>query len=103
VVETRAPCSLFGPPGHGGLSRRPHDAFGMLTRVVLTQRTQALREPDVSRHVAYTHAARHTVRRLEQSPETLTPLLIPLPARACVLRMIHERMRIALQRLIAAG
>jgi hypothetical protein len=50
VVEIRDQFSLFGPTGYGGISRRPQDQFGLLTRVVLTKVAQELKcDPLVER------------------------------------------------------
>jgi hypothetical protein len=66
VVETRDTFSPFGPPGNGGLSRRPQGEFGLLKRVVLAKITQKLKEPDIPWQVVLTHAAKHAQTRLEQ-------------------------------------
>jgi hypothetical protein len=89
VVETRDKFSLFGPPGNGGFQRRSQDEFGLLTGVVLTNVAQELKEPDVPRQVAFTHAAEHAQIRLEQRKETLHPILMHLPACVFFPRMIH--------------
>jgi len=65
VVETPDQCSLSGPTSKRRVSRRPQDAFSLLTRVVLTKVAHKLKAPDVPRQLAFTPAAKHPQLRLE--------------------------------------
>jgi hypothetical protein len=75
----------------------------LLTRVVLTNIAQELKEPGVSRQAAFTHAAKHAQIRLEQRKETLRPLLVHVTPGGLFLGVIDELVDIALQGPIAAG
>jgi hypothetical protein len=70
---------------------------------VLTKVAQELKEPDVSRQVAFTHAAKHAQIRLEQRKETLRPILMHVTPGVLFLGVIDELVDIALQGPIAAG
>ena len=47
MVEIRHKLSLVGPTDNGRIKRRPQDAFGLLTCVVLTNVAQELQEPNI--------------------------------------------------------
>src|SRR5262249_7024070 len=52
---------------------------------------------------SFADAAKHPQVRLEQRKQALGPVLVHLPARVFLLRMVNKVVPIALERVIAAG
>jgi hypothetical protein len=72
-------------------------------RIVLTEIAQELKETQVPWQVALADPTKHPQIRLEQGKETLRSVLMHVPTRVFLLRMIHELMHVAFQCSIAAG
>src|SRR6266446_3697647 len=79
------------------------DQFGLLERGLLTKVPQELKEPDVPWQIELADAAKHAQIGLQQGEQALRPVLMHLPPRVFLLRMIDKVMGIALERSIAAG
>src|SRR6266446_7730314 len=71
--------------------------------MALTKVPQALQAPHIPRPVRFAEAPKPPQVRLEQGEQTLRPMLMPVTTGIRLLRVIHERMHVALQRLRAAG
>jgi hypothetical protein len=64
---------------------------------------QELKESDVSRQDAFTHAAKHAQIRLEQRKEAFRAILVHVPTCILLLRVIDQLMHVVFQRPIAAA
>src|SRR5215831_13332339 len=64
--------------------------------------TTELKEAHISRKGGFAEAPKHPQVRLEQGEQTLRPILVHVPTRVFFLRMIDERVHVALHRPIAA-
>src|SRR5499427_8530662 len=64
---------------------------------------QELKEPHIPRQVGFAHAAKHAQIRLEQGEQALRAILVHVPTRVFLLRMIDELVHVALHRPVAAG
>src|SRR4029434_558572 len=64
---------------------------------------QKLKEPDVPRQGELAETAKHTYVGLEQREQTLGPILVHVPTRVFLLRVIHCVMLIARDQPVAAG
>jgi hypothetical protein len=100
------PYDTFSPLGsarNGRVSRCPHDQLRLLTCLLVTNVPQALQDAQGPRQVVCADATKDASVGLEQGTQALRPMLMDLTMRLVLLRMMHERVHVALARPIAAG
>ena len=86
---------LSRPARNGWVSGRVQDYRGLLTRRQLTKVPQALDKRQRAWQMRLAEASQHPPGGLEQREQTLSPMLVHVPACLCFLRMIAERMHVA--------
>src|SRR5215217_9583635 len=102
VIKTRDKFPLFGPTGNRGVQGRLQDQCGLLERIQLPKVPEELKESDVPWQVTLAETTEHAQIGLEQRKQTLRTILMDIPARVFLLRMIDVLMHVALERPIAA-
>src|SRR5438874_4107673 len=103
MIKTLDKLSLFASAGHDGIQGRLQAQFGLLARLPLTKVPQALTAPHVSWAVVFADAPQHPPRGLQEGQQALRPMLLPVPAGLCLLRVIDGLMARALQGPRTAG
>ena len=103
MVKALHKFSLPGSAGNGWIARGLHDQLRLLECIPLTHVPQELKEPEVSWQIEFADATKHPTVRLEQGEQALRPILVPLPTRIFLLRMLDEFMAVSLHRAITAG
>jgi hypothetical protein len=78
-----------------------YDPFRLLERILMPNVPQELKEAHVSREVGFAEAPKYPQVGLEQREQTLRPILMHLPTRVFLLRVIDEFVHVALQRSVA--
>ena len=89
VIQTRDEFPLFGPPRNGWVQRCIPDHLGLLKRRQLMKVTQKLKEAHIAWQSRFAHTPKHPQIGLQQGKEAFRPILMHVPARVFLLRVIH--------------
>src|SRR4029434_1585374 len=95
MVETPDKITLPGLAGNGRVSRRIQDHLGLLKRRQLMKVAQELKEAHIPRQVGFAEPTKYPQIGLQQRKEALRSILMPVPTRVFLLRVIHCVMLIA--------
>jgi len=103
MVETPDKIPLPGLASNGRVSRRRQDHLGLLKRRQLMNVAQELQEAHLPRQVGFAEPPQYPHIGLQQRKEALRSILMHVPARVFLLRVLHCVMRIARDQRVAAG
>jgi len=84
------PCSARD----GRVQRRIQDHLRLLERIQLTKVPEKLKESDVPWQVQLADAAKHSEVGLQQGEQALRAILVDVPTRVFLLRMVDKIMHI---------